>query len=116
MIKFSGYQVDGTVIHGIDKVVDGVKMVIGHQKGTRAYDKKYGSDLESLLFETITDDLINDAEIILQEILDKERRVSYITNSLRLENDIDNCTVRMYFSVQYKSAKINFMYFRDTDV
>lgn len=115
MIKFSGYYVDGTIIQGIDKVVDGVKMVMAHQKGTRAYDRKYGSSLDSLLFETITDDMKIDAEILLQEILEKERRVSYISNSLELIPHIDENTVELKFSVQYKSAKIDFVYFRDNN-
>lgn len=113
MIKFSGYTVTGSFVKGMDKIIDSIGIILGHSKGRRVYDKNFGNGIEDLLFETITDDMVNDIENILIDMISKERRVEFVVGSTKIDKNPDLNLVKIEFSVKYVGAQINLVYFRE---
>lgn len=114
MIRFKGYSEGGNIKSGLSKVLEGLNYVINQPYYSRAYDK-YGSRLKSLLFDTINDEMKKDIEVIISEIIEKERRLDLIDDSLKIDLYPDNTLVSIEFSAMYKGAKINFIYHREDE-
>ncbi|MGL6066712.1 MAG: hypothetical protein ACRC0R_06510 [Cetobacterium sp.] len=116
MLKFKGYTIDGDlVLTGILKIVDSVKLMMSTSQGTRVYDYAFGSKLEDLLFESIDDRMIPEIISQLEDIFDRERRMRLINDTVRINKNIDNCSIELFFSLLYVNTKINFIYYRDLE-
>lgn len=112
MFKFKGYSYkDGGIISGIDKIVESINILMSTEIGTRVYDYNYGNRIIEQLFETYTD---RDYPIIvsyIEDILSRERRVELESDSISVDV-INETNLQISFNINYKGAKINFIYYR----
>lgn len=102
------YGVDSRlpVVYDVEAINEAIDNLITTQVGERVFNRKLGSRLAQILFEPMTDSIVQDTIMQIHQVMIKfEPRIKINLNSSSIKTDVDNHQVDVF--LQYTIVSTN---------